>query len=156
MKVRFSCWLAPAAFALDRLTKQWAMRVLQPGERIEALPGLLNFVYAENTGAAFSILQGRQTLLLLITGVTMLAALIWLLVQRDRLSPMFRASTWLLLGGAAGNFYDRLVHGAVIDFLEFGFIDFPIFNVADCFVCAAFFLLTIKILFLEKEQKKHG
>ena len=59
MKGRNSCWLAPAAFVLDRLTKLLAQKALAPGVRTDALPGLFRFVLVKITGAAFSMLSGR-------------------------------------------------------------------------------------------------
>lgn len=156
MKGRFSCWLAPAAFGLDRVTKLWAQRALPPGVRVSAIPGLLRFLYVENTGAAFSLLTGRSGLLLVVTGFAIALAVVYLLVKGRRLALLPRMALWLLVGGAAGNFLDRAVYGAVIDFLELAFIRFPVFNVADCCVSLAFVLLVIAILRDGKEPEQHA
>ena len=156
MKSRFGCFLALAAFGLDRVTKLWAQQTLQPGVRVQVLPGLLHFLYVENTGAAFSILQGQRWLLLVITGGVIVCSSFYLLFRPKALSPLTRVAAWLLLGGAAGNFFDRAVHGAVTDFLEFGFMRFPVFNVADCFVTIAFLFLAFSILQGEKERKQEN
>ncbi len=149
---RMSCWLAPAAFVLDRVTKLWAQQSLRGASPLELWPGVLRFVYVENTGAAFGMLKGRQTFLLLVTGVALLSLLLWLLLRGKTLQALPKAALWLLLGGALGNFADRLVYGAVVDFIEIRLFSFPVWNVADACVCVAFALLAGWIL-LHKEEK---
>lgn len=149
------CWLAPAAFLLDRLSKAWARNTLaHSGARI-VLPGILQFRYVENTGAAFGLLQGRHALLSAITGVFLACLLIFLLTKGRSLPRFPRASLWLLLGGACGNLFDRLAYGHVVDFIEVLFIRFPVFNVADMCVCLAVLPLVIWLLF-SKEEGSHA
>lgn len=157
MKGRLCCWLMPAAFLLDRLTKLWATGVLKNGFAMDVLPGLLRFVYVENTGAAFGMLRGRQTLLLILTGIALAGTMGYVVARRKALPDGLRAGIWLLLGGALGNFADRLLYGYVIDFIQIRLFDFPVFNVADMCVCAAFIWLAALILFgKEKEAKTDG
>lgn len=150
---RLCCLLAPAAFALDRISKPLAREALKGRPAAEIWPGMLRLVYVENTGAAFGVLQGRQTLLLLITGVALTALLVWLVLKGRTLPAFAKASLWLLLGGALGNFVDRLLYGYVIDFIEIRLFSFPVFNVADCCVCVAFALLAGFILFGKTQEK---
>ena len=152
MMGRLSCWLAPAAFLLDRITKQWARGALEGQRPREVWPGVLRFAYVENTGAAFGMLSGRQGLLLAVTGVALAGLLAWLLLRGRRMARLPRASLWLLLGGALGNYYDRLAYGYVIDFIEIRLFSFPLFNVADSCVCVAFALLA-GYIFIHKEAK---
>lgn len=144
---RIGCWLAPAAFILDRLSKAWAVRRLGAGEIVDLWLGMLRFVYVENTGAAFGLLQGRQTALAVVTGLILLGLLVWLVIGRNTLAALPKTGLWLLLGGAAGNLVDRVAYGYVIDFIEVRFIRFPVFNLADTFVCIAFAVLALWILF---------
>lgn len=147
MKGRSCCWLvALAALAADRLSKQWAVSVLKGQRALEVWPGVLRFLYVENTGAAFGVLQGRQTFLVILTGGALLALLIFLLLHGKTLAAPALAGLWLLLGGALGNLIDRLFLGYVIDFIQIQWFSFPIFNIADCCVCVAFALLAAWIL----------
>ena len=100
MKGRNSCWLAPAAFVLDRLTKLLAQKALAPGVRTDALPGLFRFVLVKNTGAAFSMLSGRQGLLIGVTALALIAMIVFQLTRGRKQTPLFRAGLWLLIGGA--------------------------------------------------------
>lgn len=149
------CWLAPAAFFVDRLAKGWAVGALGgQGPRV-LWPGMLQLRYVENTGAAFGLLQGRQALLSAVTGFFLVCLLVYLLT-RGRALPRFpRAALWLLLGGAAGNLFDRVAYGYVVDFIEVLFVRFPVFNIADMCVCLAVLPLIGWLLF-SKEARDDG
>lgn len=143
---RSGCWLAPAAFALDRVTKLWAVSALGDGHSIDIWPGVLRFTYLENTGMAFGLLQGRQELLAVLTGIILAGLLVWLILRGKQMTTSLNLGLWLLLGGAAGNLYDRIRYGYVIDFIEIRLFRFPVFNVADSLVCIAFAVLVVWIL----------
>lgn len=149
------CWLAPAAFVLDRGTKLLAAARLRGAGPAVVVPGVLQLTYVENTGAAFGILRGQPLLLAVVTGAALAGLLVWLALYGGRLPRWPRWAMWLLLGGAAGNLYDRLAHGAVIDFLETLLFRFPVFNVADICVCVAFAGLAVWVLF-GKEARGDG
>ena len=154
MRLRQGCrlfWVAPIAFALDRVTKAWSLTL--PGG-VEAVPGVLNFQPVRNYGAAFGMLTGRQALL----GVLVLllcAAILVLLLRFPRMAGTARVGLWLVFAGGLSNLYDRLRYGYVIDFLEFGFIRFPVFNVADICVVAGCMLAFIALMRAEGGEK-HG
>ena len=141
-----SCWFAPAAFLLDRLTKLWAQAALRGQEVLDIWPGVLRFVYVENTGAAFGMLTGKQGFLLVVSGIALAGLFGWLLLRGQTIETLPRVSLWLLLGGALGNFFDRLVYGYVIDFIEIRLFTFPVFNIADACVCVVFAVLAVYIL----------
>lgn len=99
------------------------------------------------------MLQGRQ-LLFFIIAAFVLAAAVFVLIRMPserRFLPL-TACLFLLVSGAAGNMIDRISQGYVVDFLYFKLIDFPIFNVADCYVVIATFLLMILIFFVYSEE----
>lgn len=136
MKKRFML-AAPLAFALDYLTKQWAVNVLkaQAGGRMNALEGLFHWEYAENTGAAFSLFSGNPFLLVVLP-VLLVAALIFYLWKDRQARAVTQIGLWLAVGGGLGNWVDRAVRGFVVDFVALDFMRFAIFNVADiCIVC---------------------
>jgi len=128
-------WLLPFLIALDRISKNMVELHLPWQVHVPFLPKLLGFYYTANTGAAFSIFTGQNAILATIASV----AAIFLLVVRPRLTEgktMLRVTWCLMLAGALGNLWDRLTRGAVVDFLFFEFINFPVFNIADtCMVC---------------------
>ncbi len=150
--------------ALDQWTKSLAVAHLKGQSPLVLIDGVFELLYSENRGAAFSILQGKQGFLLLITAAVLafvLYAIIKMPVSR-RYIPLTVCLT-LLLSGAVGNMIDRVINGFVVDFLYISLIDFPIFNVADIYVttAAAFFLVLMLWYYKEEElevfsfKKKH-
>ena len=134
--------------AADRGTKWLAPRL--PAEGMELIPGVLGLRYAENRGMAFSLFSGHP----LVLGLFSLAAALvmaWVLWKKplDRLS---RAGLLLMLGGAAGNLPDRLFLGYVTDWIEFLFVQFAIFNLADTCLTVGCGLLIVSLLRPEKPR----
>ena len=133
----------------DQLTKFWAADVLKNGDSIKIIGNFLRFTYAENRGAAFSILQ-NQRMFFLITTIIMLAFLGYIYFKTKNISYLSKLSIAMIAGGAIGNFIDRLRLGYVIDFIDvrFGsFYNFPVFNIADSFVVCGTILMVIIIIF---------
>ena len=140
--------------AADQATKLLAVARLKDQTPFVLLSGVLEFRYLENRGAAFGILQGQKIFLVLFTGL--LSALIiyfYFHVPEGRRHLPIRIFLIMLLSGAIGNFIDRCRLDYVIDFIYFKLIDFPIFNVADCYVTIAVILFAIAILFVYKEEE---
>ena len=129
-------WLALAAAVavLDQLTKQWVLGTLRVGETIAVAP-FVDLVLWFNRGAAFSFLAdgaGWQRLFLIVVALVAVFVIVWLLV-RHRADRLFCVGLALVLGGAIGNLWDRLLHGYVVDFvlLHAGGYHWPAFNLAD-------------------------
>lgn len=116
-----------------------------PGAPKPLWPGVIGFAYVENYGAAFGLFQGSALPIALLTALLLLALLVFLMANGGRLHRAAKALGWLLLGGAAGNLYDRLRYGFVVDFLHVELFSFPVFNVADICVCVAALGLAIWI-----------
>lgn len=136
--------------ALDQMTKIWAIKTLVGKGAIPFISGLLGFRYTENTGAAFSILREKQLLLILLTSVIIMALIGFLIkTLRTDVHMIVRVAYMLLIAGAIGNLIDRVRLNFVIDFLEFRFIQFPIFNVADICVVVGVSLLALGTLFFK-------
>jgi signal peptidase II len=122
--------LAALTLLLDQLSKAWALDHLASGSIRPLLPGLLQLQRVSNTGAAFSLFSGASIQLGVISALVSLGLLVWIL-WRPPVGLWNGLALGLLLGGALGNGIDRWRYGAVVDFLEFVPIHFPIFNLAD-------------------------
>lgn len=128
-------WLAVLVVVLDLVTKAMASAWLTYGQPVEVLP-VFNLTLLHNTGAAFSFLAGHEGWQRWFFAVIAIGASIGLSVWMSRLKAhetLLAAALALIIGGALGNLYDRLVHGYVVDFLSFywGPYYFPAFNLAD-------------------------
>ena len=121
---------------LDQLTKYLATVYMEQGQTVDVLPGFINFHLIEpNRGAAFGSFQGKTWFLIAVTCIIM-AICIFMLIKKTFGSKLMFWALCLVLGGGVGNLIDRIFRGGgVIDFLEFDFIKFPVFNVADIAVC---------------------
>ena len=149
-----------ALVVIDLLTKQFAVKCLS-NDSFTVIKGVFSFTLLEggNSGAAFGLFQGGFWLFTVIT-VIVIAFVIWLLkkiISDKRYFPVHFALV-LLLAGALGNFVDRVLtmvkygHSYVIDFLYFELINFPIFNIADCYVTIAAFTILILGIFVYKDE----
>ncbi|WP_238390453.1 signal peptidase II [Anaerococcus sp. mt242] len=135
---------------LDRITKTYAINNLieKPYNGT-----LLNFTYLENRGAAFGILQDSRLFFIILT-LAIVAVLVYYFIKNYKKNPIIlNIALAMIISGAIGNFYDRLFQGYVVDFIEFAFIKFPVFNVADIFVTIGSLLMIIYLLFLEESEK---
>ncbi len=140
----------------DQLTKIWAVNTLKNGESIKLIGNFLRFTYAENKGAAFSILQ-NQLWFFIIISIVMLGVLAYIYFKTKNITKISRLSIAMIAGGAIGNLIDRVNLGYVVDFIDvrFGsFYDFPIFNIADSFVVCGTILMIILILFNKFEKSE--
>jgi signal peptidase II len=128
--VNLSWLLASAVLLLDQGSKLWALHRLAPGTVEPLVPGLLQLQRVSNTGAAFSLFSGSTQALALVSLLVALG-LVLVLLLRPPVALSSALAIGFLLGGTAGNGIDRWRLGAVVDFLEFVPIRFPIFNIAD-------------------------
>jgi signal peptidase II len=148
--------LAAAVFFLDRVTKYWVESRVATSDTCTVIPGFFSIIHTHNRGAAFGLFSGAQsgwqTLFLVglsVSAMVLITSLLWR-PSGGRLasSRRLRLGLSLVLGGALGNLYDRLAHGAVTDFLELYVGDFhwPTFNVADSAITIGAALLMLDML----------
>lgn len=156
MKKLASCWIIPAAFVVDRLTKVWAHNTLRFSMPVDVWPGVFRFAYVENTGAAFGLFHNQRIPLLVMTGIAILLLFAYFFKKYDALPKAGRFALCLLLAGALGNYFDRLFLSYVIDFLEITLIRFPVFNIADCCVVLSFVILSYIVLFTKEAEEGAG
>jgi len=135
---------------LDQWTKLLAVKDLMPIGSTVLLDGVLGLRYVENTGAAFGMLKGQRWFFIVLSTVAIIAISIYLVKCRKTIPPLLGVSLAMIVGGGIGNQIDRIANGYVVDFLEFLFVDFAIFNVADCFVTVGAFLIVIDLLFVNR------
>lgn len=138
---------------LDQITKIWALGSLRGKNPISLIPGVLEFHYVENRGAAFGIMQNKQWFFLLIT-VVVLGVLLWMIpkIPENRHYNGLKICLYFIGAGAVGNMIDRIFRKYVVDFIYFRLIDFPVFNVADIYVTVAAILLIILVVFYYKDE----
>lgn len=137
---------AAGIVAVDQYTKYLTVATIPLHGSKEFLPGVLGLTYCQNQGAAFSSFQGLQWLFVLIFALFTLGIL-WEYFKKPM--PFSRLERWCIAaiyGGGLGNMIDRLRMGYVVDMLETRFMDFPIFNVADCFITCGCILLMLSLI----------
>lgn len=150
--------LAVMLVIFDRITKFLVVEHIGFGDSINIIPGLFNFTYVKNTGAAFSILSEHTWILSIISVAFCIGIVLWFIVKKPE-SKLLKIAATLIFAGALGNAIDRVFLGYVIDFIETAFMNFPVFNVADILVCVGAGLFLVYELFFDtdiKKEKKNG
>lgn len=150
-------WLSVLVVGIDLMVKQSVMIRFTLGESMPLLP-FFSFTYAHNPGAAFSFLadqEGWQRWFFAIIALLVCVVLLFMMYKGKRQERLNNSAYALIIGGALGNLFDRLVHGVVIDFLHFhlGSWSFPIFNLADVAICMGAVLILLEG-FLTPSAKK--
>lgn len=146
--MKFAKW-ALSVFFLDRLTKSLIQQYLVEGESLPVINGIFHFTYYRNPGAAFNVLAYRTQFFILIT-LAVLAIILFYYNKIPADRPYARTALALQFGGAAGNLFDRLFGGYVIDFLDFRV--FPVFNIADSAIVIGVIILSWQILTWPEEE----
>lgn len=145
-------WIA-AAVAADQLSKYAVVSFLKDRRPVVLIRGVFELRYLENVGAAFGMMQNMQYFL--IAGAILITAAVlfiyWKIPASLKYFPL-RACSVLLCAGALGNMIDRIRLGYVIDFFYFRLIDFPVFNVADCYIVISCVVFAVLILFYYKDE----
>ena len=133
--------------AMDQLSKSLAVNMLgQVGAVQSFIPHFIRFEYRENTGMAWGLLPNARVYFIIVT-LILAAFLVFLLVRDRKLLPkLSKVALTVILSGAIGNLIDRIFLGYVRDFIAFDFIEFPVFNIADCCVTIGAVLLAVSLL----------
>ena len=128
--------------AIDVATKYAAVAFLVPGEAVTVIPGVVEFTYLENRGAAFGMLAGHPWVFNVFSVAAIAAILVFLFVKRPP-DKVLRVSLAMIAAGGIGNMIERIAHGYVTDFINPPFVDFAVFNAADSFVTVGCAILVI-------------
>ena len=139
---------------IDQWTKVLAVTNLKGQKPFVIWDGVLEFHYFENTGAAWGMLKDRQVFFYILTTFfcVMVFYVIYRLHKNARFIPFVYTLT-LMLAGAIGNFIDRLSNKYVVDFIYFKLIDFPIFNMADCYITVSVVLMLLLMFFYYADEE---
>lgn len=140
-----------AVIILDQIIKKAVVAAMSLYESIPVIQDIFHITYIHNTGAAFSIMEGRISVLILLPLVMIIGAVIFMLIMRKKGHPVLMTSVALIAGGGIGNLIDRIALGYVVDYLDFRV--FPVFNLADIAVCVGCGLLIVYVLFIDGKQK---
>lgn len=151
--------LAAIIILLDQVTKWLVVKNMQLGEKISIIDPTFSLLSHRNRGAAWGMLEGQMWLFYIVT-VVVIAGIMYYFHKEAKGYRLFSISLMLLLGGAIGNFIDRLAWGEVVDFISVLIpvinYDFPIFNIADAALSIGVVLLIIHVLIDEKKNKEKG
>ena len=137
--------------AADQITKYLTVANIALYEDVPFIPGLLQLTYVQNTGAAFSSFEGQQWLFAIVFVVFTAMVFYEYFKKSMSFTTMERWCIFAIYGGGLGNMIDRVRLGYVVDMIETTFIEFPVFNVADCFITCGCILLLAHLILVNKE-----
>ncbi len=152
------CFLIVASIVfIDQLSKNIANLHLVQGDVVHFIPYLINWRLAYNTGAAWSMFSSHTNILAMVSLIASIVIVFFLRKFDLKKRPLYSISLSFILGGTIGNMIDRFFYPkGVIDFIDFAFMDFPTFNIADSFLVIGTILLALYLLMdMIKEEKKN-
>ena len=136
-------------FIVDIISKVLIENNLELYESIDIIKGFFSITYVQNTGAAWSIMEGKMIFFYIITIIGLV--FMYYLYKNAKDNNIEKYAILMMIGGTLGNLYDRVLYQYVRDFLDFiifGY-DFPVFNFADTFLCCGVFIYIVKVLYDE-------
>ena len=150
------CLFAAGIVAADQITKALVVARIALYTDVPFLPGILQLTYVQNNGAAFSSFSGQQWLFALIF-LVFTGLILWEYFRKPaNFAPFERWCIAAVYGGGLANMIDRIRLGYVVDMFETTFVDFPVFNVADCFITCGCILVMVHLIFWNKAFWKDG
>ena len=149
--------IAAVIIAADQFTKWLVLQNMEIGERIPVVEPYIGWLSHRNRGAAWGMLEGQMWLFAIIT-IAVIVGILYYFHKHAKGQPLFQLSLMVILGGAIGNFIDRMLRGEVVDFVDVLIpvinYDFPIFNIADAALTIGVILMIIFVIYDEKQEKK--
>ena len=149
---------AVIAVVLDQVTKYLVVANVPLHGYVQAIPGLFHFTYIQNDGAAFSMLRGQQWLFAILFTVLTVAVILEFWKKKMGFTAFERWCIVAIWAGGLGNMIDRVRLGYVVDMVNLEFMEFAVFNVADCFITCGCIALMVSLVFFNrkfwKEEKK--
>ena len=156
MQYLFMALMGCGIVAADQLSKLWIVENIPLYQQTPVIPGLFHLTYVQNTGAAFSSFRGQQWLFILVFAVLTVAVVWEFTTKKMGFSSFERWCIAAIYFGGLGNMIDRLRLGYVVDMIEVEFMNFPVFNVADCFITCGCIAMMVSLVFFNKEFWKDG
>lgn len=143
----FDLFIISLLVLIDQFTKLFVQMTMKVGQSITVIKGFFDITYARNTGAAFSMMEGKMNFFYIIT-IVALIVMFFMLNKTSKRDFWTNMALILMISGTIGNFIDRLYFRYVRDFLDFVIFgyDFAIFNLADAFLCIGVFCLLIEYI----------
>lgn len=149
-------WIVAATIIIDQLTKFLVVKYMTIGQSISIIDHFLYITSHRNEGAAWGILQGKMLFFYVVTLIVIGVVILWIRRLDVKKEKLLVIALSLILGGAIGNFIDRVMYRHVVDFINtyiFGY-DFPIFNIADSALCIGVFLMAVDAFLDVKRDPK--
>ena len=149
-------WIVAATIIIDQLTKFLVVKYMTIGQSISIIDHFLYITSHRNEGAAWGILQGKMLFFYVVTLIVIGVVILWIRRLDVKKEKLLVVALSLILGGAIGNFIDRVMYQHVVDFINtyiFGY-DFPIFNIADSALCIGVFLMAVDAFLDVKRDPK--
>ena len=149
-------WIVAATIIIDQLTKFLVVKYMTIGQSISIVDHFLYITSHRNEGAAWGILQGKMLFFYVVTLIVIGVVILWIRRLDVKKEKLLVIALSLILGGAIGNFIDRVMYQHVVDFINtyiFGY-DFPIFNIADSALCIGVFLMAVDAFLDVKRDPK--
>ena len=150
LRLLFYGLFAVLIVAADQITKLLVLDRIALHGNVKAIPGVFHLTYVQNTGAAFSSFQGMRWLFVGIFLVLTVVLLVEYFKKPMPFTVFDRFCLAAIYSGALGNVIDRIRLGYVVDMICTDFMDFPVFNIADCFITCGSLLLLVHLIFFNK------
>lgn len=143
---------------IDQIIKLVIVKNISIGQVINLIKigdkQILNLTHIRNTGAAWSIMQGKTWFLIGLPIAVLIAGVVYMVINRKKLKKFEAVIISMIIAGGIGNLIDRIRLKEVVDYISFKLIDFPVFNFADICVVVGEILLVVYIFFFEESKKK--
>ena len=145
--------IAIFAVIADQVTKYIVVQNIEYRDSVPFIKGFMSFYHTRNTGAAISMFSDNRWVFMVFSAISMVI-IIYLLAKEYKRHTLLNVSLAMVLGGGVGNMIDRIRLGYVVDFFRTDFVDFAIFNVADCFITVGAVLLGIYVVIFDAKVEK--
>lgn len=145
--------IAVLAVIADQITKYIVVENIELRGTVPFIPGFMSFYHTRNTGAAFSMFSDQRWVFMVFSFISM-GLIIFILIKEYKRHKLLNIALAMVLGGGIGNMIDRIRFEYVVDFFKTEFMDFAVFNVADCFITVGAVLLGVYVIFFEPKVEK--
>lgn len=142
--------ITAAVVLLDQLSKYLVVRYIPLQAEVDFIPFFINLTHIENRGASFGMLADNRWIFMSLSTLAIVGIIVFMIKFKER-HILLTISLSFILGGGIANMIDRIFKAAVVDFLEFTFVEFAVFNVADMFITFGAVILGIYIVFFERK-----